>query len=32
LTLCCIAPQCNYLHVHCAVSVIGLTAVDSAHK
>jgi hypothetical protein len=26
------APQCNYLHVHCAVSVIGLTAVDTAHK
>jgi hypothetical protein len=30
--LCCIAPQCNYLHVRCAVSVIGLTAVDSARK
>jgi hypothetical protein len=23
---------CNYLHVHCAVSVIGLRAVDSAYK
>jgi hypothetical protein len=32
LILCCIAPQCNYFYVHCAVSVIGLTAVDSAHK
>jgi hypothetical protein len=31
-TLRCIAPQCNYLHVHCAVCVIGLTAADSAHK
>jgi hypothetical protein len=30
LWLCCVAPQCNYLHVPCAVSVIGLTAVDSA--
>jgi hypothetical protein len=32
LTLCCIASQCNYLYVHCAVSVTGFTAVDSAHK
>jgi hypothetical protein len=32
LWLCCIAPQYNYIHVHCAVSVIGLTAVDSAHR
>jgi hypothetical protein len=30
--LICFAPQCNYLHVHCAESVIGLRAVDSAHK
>jgi hypothetical protein len=27
-----LAPQCNYLRVHCAVSVIGFTAVDTAHK
>jgi hypothetical protein len=32
LWLCFISPQCNYLHVHCAVSVIGLTAVDTAYK
>jgi hypothetical protein len=32
LTLCCVVPQRSYLYVHCAVSVIGLTAVDSAHK
>jgi hypothetical protein len=28
----CVVPQRNYLYVHCAVSVIGLTAVDSEHK
>jgi hypothetical protein len=28
LTLCCVCLYCNYLYLHCAVSVIGL---DSAH-
>jgi hypothetical protein len=23
---------CNYLYLHCAVPVIGLVAIDSAHK
>jgi hypothetical protein len=32
LTLCCVCPWCNYLYLHCVVSVIGLIAVDSAHK
>jgi hypothetical protein len=27
-----IIPLCNYFYLHCAVSVIGLVAVDSAHK
>jgi hypothetical protein len=32
LILCCDCPYCNYFCLHCAVSVIGLVAVDSAHK
>jgi hypothetical protein len=32
LLLCCVCPYCNYLYLHFAVSVIGLLAVDSAHK
>jgi hypothetical protein len=32
LTLCCVCPLCSYVYLHCAVSVIGLIAVDSAHK
>jgi hypothetical protein len=32
VNLCCFVTQCNYLYVHCAVSVIGITAVDAAHK
>jgi hypothetical protein len=32
LTLCCVCPYNNYFYVHCAVSVIGLVAVGSAHK
>jgi hypothetical protein len=31
-TLCCVCPLCTYVYLHCAVSVIGLVAVDSAHK
>jgi hypothetical protein len=32
LTLCCDCPYCDYFCLHCAVSVIGLVAVDAAHK
>jgi hypothetical protein len=32
LTLCCDCPYRNYLYLHCAVSVIGLVAVDSAQN
>jgi hypothetical protein len=32
LTLCCVCPLCSYVYLHCAVSVIGLVAVDSAYK
>jgi hypothetical protein len=32
LTLCCDCPYCNYFRLHCAVSVIGIVAADSAHK
>jgi hypothetical protein len=32
LTLYSACPYSNYLYLHCAVSVIGLVAVDSAHK
>jgi hypothetical protein len=32
LTLCCVCPLCNYLYLHCAVSVFGLVAIDSAEK
>jgi hypothetical protein len=32
LTLCCVCPLCSYVYLYCAVSVIGLVAVDSAHK
>jgi hypothetical protein len=32
LALYYVCPWCNYLHLHCAASVIGLGAVDSAHK
>jgi hypothetical protein len=27
-----VCPQCNYLHLHCAVSVTDLEAAESAHK
>jgi hypothetical protein len=30
--LCCVCPLYTYVYLHCAVSVIGLVAVDSAHK
>jgi hypothetical protein len=32
LTLYCVCPLCSYVYLRCAVSVIGLIAVDSAHK
>jgi hypothetical protein len=32
LTLCYVGPLCSYVYLYCAVSVIGLVAVDSAHK
>jgi hypothetical protein len=32
LILCCVCPLCSYVCLYCAVSVIGLVAVDSAHK
>jgi hypothetical protein len=34
LTLCYVCPLCtsSYVYLYCAVSVIGLVAVDSAHK
>jgi hypothetical protein len=32
LTLCCVSPLCSYVYLYCVVSVIGLVAVDSAHK
>jgi hypothetical protein len=27
-----VCPLCSYVYLYCAVSVIGLVAVDSAHK
>jgi hypothetical protein len=32
MTLCCVCQLCSYVYLYCAVSVIGLVAVDSAHK
>jgi hypothetical protein len=32
LSLCCVRLNANYLYLHCAVSVIGLVAVDSTHN
>jgi hypothetical protein len=32
LALYCVCPLCSYVYLHCAVSVIGLVAVGSAHK
>jgi hypothetical protein len=32
LILCCVCPLCSYVYLHCAGFVIGLVAVDSAHK
>jgi hypothetical protein len=31
-TLSCVCPVCNYFYLHCAVPVIGLVAIGSAHK
>jgi hypothetical protein len=27
-----VCPLCSYVYLYCAVSVIGLVAIDSAHK